>query len=95
MSEHVEGLNRNQTALFPDTLEGYVDKENPVRFIDAFVDSLNLEKLGFKHSIPGEVGRPSMTLQTFSNSTFTATSIRSVQAENSNVSATETLKSCG
>ena len=50
MSEHVEGLNRNQTALFPETLEGYVDKENPVRFIDAFVDSLNLEKLGFKHS---------------------------------------------
>jgi transposase len=59
MSEHVEGLNRNQTALFPDTLEGYVDKENPVRFIDAFVDSLNLENLGFKHSTPGEVGRPS------------------------------------
>jgi transposase len=59
MSEHVEGLNRNQTALFPDTLEGYVDKDNPVRFIDAFVDSLNLEKLGFKHSIPTEVGRPS------------------------------------
>jgi transposase len=57
MSEHVEGLNRNQTALFPETLEGYVDKENPVRFIDAFVDSLNLEKLGFKHSIPVEVGR--------------------------------------
>ena len=59
MSEHVEGLNRDQTALFPDTLEGYVDKENPVRFIDAFVGSLNLEKLGFKHSIPAEVGRPS------------------------------------
>ena len=59
MSEHVEGLNRNQTALFPETLEGYVDKENPVRFIDAFVDSLNLEKLGFKHSVPAEVGRPS------------------------------------
>src|SRR5665811_2053091 len=59
MSEHVEGLNRNQTALFPDTLEGYVDKDNPVRFIDAFVDSLNLEKLGFKHSLPSETGRPS------------------------------------
>lgn len=58
MSEHVEGLNRKQTALFPETLEGYVDKENPVRFIDALVDSLNLEKLGFKHSIPAEVGRP-------------------------------------
>ena len=59
MSEHVEGLNRNQTALLPDTLEGYVDKDNPVRFIDAFVDSLNMEKLGFKHSTPTEIGRPS------------------------------------
>jgi hypothetical protein len=29
MSDHVEGLNRNQTTLFPDTLEGYVEKENP------------------------------------------------------------------
>src|SRR3990170_6179959 len=59
MSEHVSGLNRDQTALFPDTLEGYVDKENPVRFIDAFIDSLNLEKLGFKHALPTERGRPS------------------------------------
>src|SRR4030066_1399948 len=57
--EHVSGLNRDQTALFPDTLEGYVDKENPVRFIDAFVNSLNLEKLGFKHAVPSELGRPS------------------------------------
>lgn len=59
MSEYVEGLNRKQTALLPETLEGYVDKENPVRFIDAFVDSLNLEKLGFKHAVPSELGRPS------------------------------------
>src|SRR5208337_1813210 len=59
MSEHVTGLNRDQTALFPNTLEGYVDKENPVRFIDAFVDSLNMEKLGFKHALPTELGRPS------------------------------------
>ena len=59
MSEHVTGLNRDQTALFPDTLEGYVDKDNPVRFIDAFIDSLNLEKLWFKHSVPCDIGRPS------------------------------------
>ena len=57
MSEHVEGLKRNQTALFPDTLEEYVDKDNPVRFDDAFVESLNIEKLGFKHSIPCDLGK--------------------------------------
>jgi len=45
--------------LLPDILDDYIDQENPVRFIDAFVDSLNLEKLGFKHAIPCETGRPS------------------------------------
>src|SRR4030042_490806 len=59
MSEHVAGLNRDQSLLFPDTLEGYVEAENPVRFIDAFIDSLNLEKHGFTHSIPNDLGRPS------------------------------------
>ena len=59
MSEHVNGTNRDQTVLFPDTIDKYVDKENHVRFIDAFVNSLNLEKLGFKHSILADTGRPS------------------------------------
>jgi transposase len=59
MSEHVNGTHRDQTVLFPDTIDKYVEKENPVRFIDAFVDSLNLEKLGFKHSVPADTGRPS------------------------------------
>lgn len=59
MSEHVEGLNRDQTLLFPETLEKYVDQDNPVRFIDAFIDSLNSEKIGFTHAIPAETGRPS------------------------------------
>jgi transposase len=59
MSEHVTGNHRKQTVLFPDMLDDYVDKENPVRFIDAFVESLKMEKLCFKHSIPSETGRPS------------------------------------
>ena len=59
MSEHVNGTHRDQTVLFPNTIDQYVDKENPVRFIDAFVDSLNLEKLGFKHSVLADTGRPS------------------------------------
>ncbi len=59
MSEHVSGTRRDQTILFPATLDKYIDAENPVRFIDAFIDSLNLEKLGFKHAQPNDVGRPS------------------------------------
>jgi transposase len=46
-------------VLFPNTIDQYVEKENPIRFIDAFVDSLNQEKLGFKQSIPADTGRPS------------------------------------
>ncbi len=59
MSEHIEGLNRDQTLLFPETLEKYVSDNNPVRFIEAFVDSLNLQKMGFTHAQPQEAGRPS------------------------------------
>lgn len=59
MNEHVAGAHRDQTILFPDTLDRYVDEENPVRFIDAFIDSLNIEKLGFKHAISCDTGRPS------------------------------------
>jgi transposase len=59
MSEHVDGTHRDQTILFPDTLDKYMDAENPVRFIDAFIDTLKMEKLAFKHSIPSDTGRPS------------------------------------
>jgi transposase len=59
MTEHVPGFEREQAILFPDTLDGYVDEENPVRFIDAFVGSLDLKELGFKRVDPSETGRPS------------------------------------
>jgi transposase len=55
----VEGLSRNQTFLLPKTIEEYVQTDNPVRFIDAYVNTLNMEKLGFTHSTPQDLGRPS------------------------------------
>lgn len=58
MTEHVEGFSREQVILLPDRLDDYVDEENPVRFIDAFVDSLDLKALGFKRVEPEETGRP-------------------------------------
>lgn len=45
--------------LFPDTLEDLIDSGNPVRILDAFVDSLDLERLGFLKAVPKETGRPS------------------------------------
>ena len=55
---YVEGLKRNQRVLLPDTLDEYVSDENSVRFVDAFVNGLDVKKLGFKHSEPCEEGRP-------------------------------------
>ena len=59
MTEHIKGLSREQVILLPDRLDDYVSEENPVRFIEAFVDSLDLKALGFKHVEPEETGRPS------------------------------------
>lgn len=59
MSDHIPGFERDQVVLFPDTLDEYIDEENPVRFIDAFVGSLDLKGLGFKRVEPREMGRPS------------------------------------
>jgi transposase len=56
--KHIEGLNRDQMTLFPDALDNYISQENPVRFIDAFLDSLDLEQMGFTHAILHETGRP-------------------------------------
>jgi len=56
---YVEGLSRSQTFLLPKTIEEYVETDNPIRFIDAYVNTLDMEKLGFTHSTPQELGRPS------------------------------------
>lgn len=58
-NSYVEGLSRSQTFLLPKTIEEYVETDNPVRFIDAYVNTLDMEKLGFTHSTPQEFGRPS------------------------------------
>src|SRR5205814_1083751 len=46
------------STLFPASLDEYVTAENPVRFIDAFVEGLDLDGLGFKRAVPAETGRP-------------------------------------
>ena len=58
MSGFVEGVHRQQSVLFPDTLDDYIDEENPVRFIDALVDSLDLGAMGFTRATPLDEGRP-------------------------------------
>ncbi len=59
MRRFVEGINREQATLFPEYLEDWIDKDNPVRAIDAFVDRLDLSGLGFDGVAPEVTGRPS------------------------------------
>src|SRR3981189_1791536 len=58
MSGFVEGIDRSQSSLFPAELEDYVAEDNLVRAVDAFVDGLDLGKLGFGRFAPLERGRP-------------------------------------
>jgi transposase len=51
--------HRGQSTLLPASLDDYVSEDNPVRVVDVFVDSLNLDKLGFVGVQPLETGRPS------------------------------------
>lgn len=56
--DYIEGSSRDQLILFPQSLDEYIDEDNPVRFIDAFVESLDLEGIGFSHSmLPGLLGQ--------------------------------------
>ena len=58
MPRFVEGIPRTQSTLFPERLEDYIDEENPVRAIDAFIDMLNLDQLGFHGMNSKATGRP-------------------------------------
>lgn len=55
---YIEGEERKQTVLFPEVLEDYISEENAVRFIDVYIDGLDLSELGFLKAIPKETGRP-------------------------------------
>jgi len=54
----VQGVHRDQLVMFPESLDEYIRDGNPVRFIDAFVDSLDLRDLQFERAIAKETGRP-------------------------------------
>jgi transposase len=58
MGRFVEGVDRNQTTLFPACLGDWIDEDNPVRVIDALVASINLGELGFDGVVPETTGRP-------------------------------------
>ena len=59
--QFIQGDDRHQSYF--STLEGQVSAENPVRLIDAFIDKLDLQKLGFINTIHKSEGRPAFAPQ--------------------------------
>ncbi len=54
--QFIQGNNRNQTYFA--TLDDQVSADNAVRLIDAFIDKLELQKLGFTGTVHKSEGRP-------------------------------------
>jgi transposase len=59
MKKFITGEDRHQLALFPERLDDSIAEDNPVRFIDLFIDELDLLELGFDKVEPADTGRPS------------------------------------
>lgn len=59
LSKYIKGINRNQIFLLPPSVDDFIDENNEVRVIDAFINSLDLLSLGFKNSMPNHFGTPS------------------------------------
>ena len=55
---HLSGHDRSQLLLLPEVVDDYVGPDNPVRFIEAFVDELDLSGAGFARVVPKATGRP-------------------------------------
>ena len=55
MQKYIEGTNRHQNDF--SALEQQVSTDNAVRLIGAFIDKLDLEKLGFRKIIHKSEGR--------------------------------------
>ena len=46
--KYIQGYNRKQLVLFPTSLDDIIEQDNDVRFIDLFVESLDIRGMGFK-----------------------------------------------
>ena len=55
---HIQGCDRNQTLLLPNSVDDYIGPDNPIRFVDAFVGQLDMQGAGFFRVEPNETGRP-------------------------------------
>jgi hypothetical protein len=89
---HIFGFERSRLLLLPEAIDDYVVADNPVRFIDAFVDWLDLAAAGFKRVTPKVTAAPAMRRAICSNSTSTAISTACGQAGGLRPNATATSR---
>jgi transposase len=54
----IAGPDRTQPMLLPAAIDDYIAADAPVRVINAYIDTLDLLKLGFERTRPAETGRP-------------------------------------
>ena len=54
----LQGVSRETVLRFPPSLDEYLAPDNPGRFIDAFVDQLDVQSLGFQRVGAAPAGRP-------------------------------------
>ena len=57
MAPYIQGTPRDQPSLLPPCVGDYIDDDSPLRALDAFIDTLDLPKLGFAMRDPGTRGR--------------------------------------
>jgi transposase len=63
MMQHITGIPRNQMVF--SSLEDTILPENPVRFVDTFVEAVSLHTLGFSIQTIKTEGRPSFNTKLF------------------------------
>ena len=54
--QHITGISRNQMTIA--SLESSISADNPIRFIDAFVEHVDLKAVGFEMQTLKTEGRP-------------------------------------
>jgi hypothetical protein len=59
----ISGHDRSQLHLLPEAINDHVGADNPLRFVDAFVDGLDLAAAGFARVEPKATGRPAVSLK--------------------------------
>jgi len=55
---YIEGEDRNQIILFPESIDEYVSDNNSIRIIDEYIKQLDLKSLHFKRAATPSMGRP-------------------------------------